>query len=219
MQIKAKHSIRFFSALCLFASADVFAQTFYVQLSFGNNYYSNPQTSFEKFAPSADLSLMYSSKYDPAKTVNIFGAVNLKYNYATQYYKAGPLYTAHENEGIFGIGAVIEMKKGIQYVLFPICLNVGNTYANSNQPYITNSAQLGFTGQKDNIHSFIQFYLSGGVQYGFQLSKRISVLAGIKAFLYLFEDDIGALGMQGTNILFNYAPLKFYPSLGMQVEF
>lgn len=164
-----------------------------------------------------DLTLIYSGHYDGDESVNGFLGIRFRYNYSVQYYKAySTTYSVSNNEYLFGLGGARELKKNRHSLMLQIFLELGPTFANTNQPYMSQSITAGFTGRRSNIREFYQFYLSTGLHYGLQLSKRFTTNFGMRGLVYLFENDVGDLGIKGTNILFNYAPIKISPYFGLQ---
>jgi hypothetical protein len=191
----------------------------------GNNTFINPQTAIKGPAPSLELNLMQSTdREDSAKTTYLF-FVGINYNYAEQDYKtpgttkSNVFYTATINEFLFNLGGSVRRRYKRNFFNLNLYVQYGPTYAHTEEVYYTYTANLTFPPTAKNSPEFLQFYLSGSIHYGYQISKRMVLLAGLKARFYLAENSTDVLGMAGNNILYNYAPIKIATTVGFVFNF
>jgi len=219
-RIRIKLVCYFFLFCCIIAVAQS-PDKITMQLSSGNNYFINPSPSIFYVAPACELNFFKMSDDEETSKISRGLFFGLNYNYASQDYKVSQNqktpYTASSNEYLFNLGGALKI--GNEYNFFTFCLfgQMGPTYSKSDEPYFSNSIQLGFNGQRQNSHEFLQFYASTMAFYGFEWSKKICILIGIKGRFFIGENDLSDMGMIGTNIKYNYAPFKFNPFLGLQV--
>jgi hypothetical protein len=191
-----------------------YSQTTYLHVEAGNIIHINPQTPVFTNIPVTEITGLYAFQYDSLSSINHFSLLGIRYNRAFQRYRVGAEYNATIDEILFNMGWGIEKRKNIHSAFISLGLYAGPTYVKTDEPYYTNSTYLGFAGRKINIHEFLQFYLYGSLLYSIHIAKRLSINVSLKSQVFLFEEDIGVLGIRSTGILFNYAPLKISPMAG-----
>ncbi|HWY38162.1 MAG TPA: hypothetical protein VNY73_06355 [Bacteroidia bacterium] len=225
MRVKNLHPFLFI-LLFSFSARYCFSQGKYcIQLTAGNKFFLHPTTPFSSLAPGFELNFYGTNNYDASAAINTFMQVGLLYNKAYQQYSISTktngavsvnTYTTKITEILFNISYGWEYKHDAHSLYLSLGLLEGPTYAETDELYINNSAQLG--SGTDNNRNFIQFYFTGGGLYGYDLTNKITLLAGARFSAYLFEDDTGALGMKEDRVWFNYAPCKTSLYGGLQVK-
>jgi hypothetical protein len=194
-----------------------------MQITGGNNYYLDPQTPIKASAPTFEINFLKSAKLDSTHSGRGFFMFGFNYSNAVQEYNVSKNqytpYVGKSNEVLFNLGGGIKFEIGRSFFLLSLYGCFGPTYTHSNEPYISNSIVAGYSGSRRNVHEFFEMYLGGFVFYGIEISKRVSLLAGTQARYFLFNDDFGNLGLEGTNIKFNYATQKVSVLAGLQVKF
>ena len=232
--------MRLFLLFCLI-SVSVFSQekkTVYIQGSYGNTYYNNPSTKTNSFCPSAELTLLSNtSKKDSLKIHACFMA-GFSFVRATQVYDVldyNTINTAKDNfytnEFLLTLGgmAKFDLSKKMYlniggggqigadytwspaelvsiYKIVPISPSQGVTPQNG---YKTVTELTPYKWE------YYQFYLFGKVQFGINISRRVSIFAGFTARIFICKNDISN---EADMLQFNYAPVKFTSNIGLQAK-
>jgi len=233
--------MKLFLFFCLI-SVSVFSQrekqTVFIQADCGFTSYINPSTKVLGSSPSAEIIFSGNlSKKDSSKATACFIA-GFGFVRTTQVYDVLDYNVVntvkdnfYTNEFLLTLGgmAKINLSKkmylniggGIQigadytwspaelvaiYKIVPINPSQGVTPQNG---YKTVSELTPYKWE------YYQFYLFGKVQFGVNISKRVSIFAGFTTRVFIYKNDISN---EADMLQFNYAPIKLTSNIGLQAK-
>ncbi|MEO8760285.1 MAG: hypothetical protein ABI388_04050 [Bacteroidia bacterium] len=233
--------MRLFLLFCLI-SVTVFGQkekqTVFIQGGFGFTSYVNPSTKIAGSCPSAEINFISNnSKKDSAKInacfIAGFSFVRTKQLYNVQ--DTNSIIPApqnfYTNEFLLSLGGVAKFNLSKK-----IYLNIGGgvqigadfTWSpsqlvsiykikaiNTSQSVTAQNGYTTITELTPYKWEYYQFYVFGKIQLGINVSKRVSVFAGITTRFFICKNNIS----EETDMLqLNYSPLKLTANAGVQVK-